>query len=576
MLMRVRRRLAHSESRSDPWQSPFFLAFPRVQSPKQKLTDVTPPFRSTIRELLDEGTVAKIKAGLARVSTEKQSFAVALSNQVQRLRDAGCTRIYADVASRTDENRDGVEALLKAVKAGEIESVTVTVLDRATGSPALFDRLTKILLQYGVPLHGIDEAIDIVSEGGEMVAGIGVVMAKMEVRKIRSRSQRGHDSKRKNSRANSNPPFGYVARDRKYALDDRLFLCLLATKTELSKADLARDTIAIFEQTQSLSAAIKAIHAKYGVAPIAVPRSAESGHSFILEGEETLNTVQISRTSNRMQFSWTHKGLRNWLFNPVLRGHTSYGCRKVTGLDECGRREFSPMLTQDQWDIRRDTHPEATLLTDADYLRHKAIIEINSRARGNTQKWIDGGQLRYPISGLVYCAECGGKCGAQGTKYRQGAWHSYYKCRNAMNRSCNQNRTVRNDRIEAAIVEALVKAAKEVEEFRHTEAEVKTIASPELTKLREQLSGLMALGQNPIIADAITEIRLQIKKLEFAEDSKVQTTERIREDLSSVFSDPKYWEYALSNDEAKTRLFQQFVSRVVTRDGEVVRVELHL
>ena len=86
----------------------------------------------------------------------------------------------------------------------------------------------------------------------------------------------------------------------------------------------------------------------------------------------------------------------------------------------------------------------------------------------------------------------------------------------------------------------------------------------------------MALGQNSIIADAIVEIRLQIKKLEFTEDSKTQKTEKIRDDLSIVFSDPKYWEYALSNDEAKTRLFQQFVSRVVVRDGEVLRVELHL
>ena len=520
--------------------------------------------------------MAKIKAGLARVSTEKQSFAVALSNQIQRLRDAGCTRIYADVASRTDENRDGVEALLKAVKGGEIESVTVTVLDRATGSPALFDRLTRILLQYGVPLHGIDEAIDIVSEGGEMVAGIGVVMAKMEVRKIRSRSQRGHDSKRKNSRANSNPPFGYVARDRKYAFDDRPFLCLLESKSELSRADLARDTIAIFEQTKALSSAIKVIHEKYGIAPLAVPRAKGTGRSFVLEDEEFLDTVQLARTSNRMQFSWTHKGLRNWLFNPVLRGHTSYGTRKLLGLDECGRREFSGTLPQDQWEIRRNTHTEASMLTDEDYLRYKAVIEINSRTRANTQKWIDGGQLRYPISGLIYCDECGGKCGAQGTKHREGQWRSYYKCRNAMSRACSQTRTVRNDRIETAIVEALVQAAGEVEAFRKTEVVSTSIASPELLKLRDQLSGLMALGQNPIIADAIVEIRLQIKKLEFTEDSKTQKTEKIRDDLSIVFSDPKYWEYALSNDEAKTRLFQQFVSRVVVRDGEVLRVELHL
>lgn len=522
----------------------------------------------------------KIKAGLARVSTDKQQYDVALSNQIQRLRSAGCTRIYADIASRSDENRGGVEALLLAVKAGEIESVTVTVLDRATGSPALFDRLTKILSQHGVPLHGIDEAIDIVSEGGEMVAGIGVVMAKMEVRKIRARSQRGHDSKKRNDRPNAVMPFGYIARDRQYVLDDRPYLCLIDGQLELSRADLARDTIAIFRHTQSLTAAIELIHNKYGVYARSHPRSAKASKSFILDdnidGSDDI-AISYPRSDNRSRFSWTHKGLRNWLFNPVLRGHTSYGTRAALGLDDCGRRKFGATLPQDQWDIRRDTHPDSALLTEADYVNFKAIVEINGRARPNTRHWIAGGNLRYAISGLVYCGECGGKCGANGTKKHKGIIHSYYKCRNAMtHKSCPQTQTVRNDRIEAAIITAITSAATELERLANIGPETSiTLPSPELVKLRDQLAGLMALSQSPIITGAIDEIRLQINRLEFAEKCDVTDAQKIKEDLVESFLDKEFWDFALTETQSKTKLFNQFVNRVVIQDGAIVKVLLN-
>jgi site-specific DNA recombinase len=522
--------------------------------------------------------MGKIRAGLARVSTDKQQYAVALSNQIQRLREAGCDRIYADIASRSDENRGGVEALLTAVKAGEIESVTVTVLDRATGSPALFDRLTKILSQHGVPLHGIDEAIDIVSEGGEMVAGIGVVMAKMEVRKIRARSQRGHNSKKKNNRPNANPPFGYIARDRKYVLDARPFLCLIDGRLELSRSDLARDTIAIFRETKSLTAAILAIHEKYGIWHRSNPRTAKASSSFILEDGDELDGVSKPRESKRSQFSWTHKGLRNWLFNPVLRGHTSYGTRALIGLDDCGRRKFSGTLPQEKWDIRRDTHPESVLLTESDYEQFKMIIEINKNARPNTAKWIENQTLRYPISGLVYCGECGGKCGAQGTKPDgQGGRRIYYKCRNAMKNACGQTKAVRNDRIESAIVDRLMYEAVEINNQINVEpTAIPSIASPELALLREQLVGLMALGSNASIAAAIDDIRSQVRRLEFEESHRVESTQKIREDLLAVFSDKQYWDYINSSIDLKTEAFNRFIDRVIILNGAIASITLKL
>jgi len=531
----------------------------------------------------------RIKAGLARVSTDRQQYGVALTNQIQRLRAAGCERIYADVASRTDEHRDGVEALLASVKAGEIEVVIVTTLDRATGSPALLDRLTKILSQYGVPLHGLDESIDIVSEGGEVMAGISVVMAKSEVRKIRARSQRGHDAKKRNNRPNAVVPFGYTTRDRQYVIDSTLFLCLLATREELSRGDLARDLIAIFRATKSLTAALTEIHKKYGIYVKAQGREVKASKSFVLEAGDDLGDIKTPRLDNRTRFAWTHKGLRNWLFNPVLRGHTPYGTRKVLGLDDSGRRRFSGTLPQEQWDIRRNTHPEAALITEEDYAEFKSWIEINSRSRPNTQQWMSKSSLRYAISGLIFCGECGSKCGSQGTKKKQGQTVSYYKCRTAMGASgggefrnktvtaCSQFQTVRSDRIEAAIVSRLVEAADRINQHTN-ENELPSIVLPssELVKLREQLSGLQALGSNPVIAAAIEELKLQVDRLSFAENTEATEQSQIRHDFMEVFGDREFWEFALAEVEGKTKLFNRFVEKVITRDGAVVEVKLKL
>jgi site-specific DNA recombinase len=527
----------------------------------------------------------RIKAGLARVSTDRQKYGVALTNQIQRLRAAGCERVYADVASRTDEHRDGVEALLAAVKAGEIESVTVTTLDRATGSPALLDRLTKILSQYGVTLHGLDESIDIVSEGGEIMAGISVVMAKGEVRKIRARSQRGHDAKKRNNRPNAVVPFGYAARDRQYVFDSALFLCLIATKNELSKRDLAQDTIALFRETKSLTAAVKAVHSKYGIYPRAQGREIKASKSFVLGVGDSLGDLTTARIDNRSRFSWTHKGLRNWLFNPVLRGHTAYGTRKVLGLDDSGRRKFSGTLPQEQWDIRRNTHPEVALLTEEDYLEFKSWLEINSLSRANTHQWMNKSTLRYAISGLIYCGECGGKCGSQGTKKRQGKTFSYYKCRNAMGStgrrvsgsSCSQFQTVRSDRIEAAIISRLVEEAAALNQFANEPDRLAAVLpSPELAKLKEQLAGLQALGQNPVITAAIEELKLQVERLSFAEKSEATELVQIKEDFMMVFGQNDFWEFALAEVEGKTKLFNRFVERVTTRDGVIIEVRLKL
>lgn len=520
-----------------------------------------------------------MRVGLARVSTDQQGFQVALSNQIQRLREAGCRRIYADIASRTDEARAGVESLIGDIKSGVVNEVCVTVLDRATGSPALFDRLTKIMKQYEVPMIGLDESIDIMNEDGEMLAGFGVVLAKREVQRIRSRSQRGHASRRQNSRANSCPPFGFKAKERRYVWDETPVLCLISEDKcddhpGRTVIDLAKDSIAIFWETKSLTGAVATIHKKYGIELFDRPiKLRKEARSFILDDDDDFKPM--GRRTRRSLFCWSHKGLRNWLLNPVLRGHTCYGCREVLGVDDAGKRIYGVVLPQEQWDIRRDTHPDKAILTEQQYTEIKQWIDHNGKTKA---RWLMSAKDRiHPISGLLQCEVCGGGYKSLSTKKRNGIKINYYQCRNHGRGTCNQAKCIRNDRAEEFIFDELARQAELIEAYRRSPDEPKPKEeSPELVELRKQLLGMKKLGRNPAIEQAIRTVENQIAQTEMAEMLAETNESAIEEDLLEIFQSPKFWNELRNDQETKMQVFQTFVERVMVQDGEIRAVRLRV
>lgn len=127
------------------------------------------------------GLTDRLTLGLARVSTEEQAYQSALYHQIQRLREYGCDRIYADIGSRADDTREGTANAIRDIGAGIVKELVVTRLDRLTSSPELYERLVRLLREQKVSLAGTDEEIDIRSEDGEFSAGIRIYIAKREV-----------------------------------------------------------------------------------------------------------------------------------------------------------------------------------------------------------------------------------------------------------------------------------------------------------------------------------------------------------------------------------------------------------
>lgn len=506
--------------------------------------------------------------GYARVSTEDQAYQVALSNQISRLRESGCQRVYVDIASRADDAREGLAKLLGDIEAGKVAEVRITRLDRITASPGLFEQLSKKLNSRSIPLKGLDEHIDIHSADGEFSAGLQIYFGKREVRTIQLRSQRGHEIRRRNKRPNASVPWGYRVVDRAYRLDTIPFLCLLEDKPDSgefvgrSKADLGRDTIQIFFTAGSASKAVRLLHEKYGVLKRSNrKRSAEKQATSYVLGEE--DSIRLSGNRGvRNIFQWTHDGLLRWLRNPVLRGHTPYKTRKLKGTDDAGRRVYGRDRKPDEWEIAYDTHPDQVLMTEEQYREIERIIKQNSEIRGFPL--IGGNDRRYPISGLLTCGECGAKMKSQASKFRGGKWQNYYKCRNAIDKACPNKASLRGDRAEAVIIQALIDRA-EVIAARAEEDEPQP-DPPELQQLRDQLRGLEALpGANPAIETAKAELQVQIEQMTWKLSQQKSEAQTKRSEMIATLREENFWEQL--TDEKKTKLFRWLIRRVTVSDG---------
>ncbi|MER9020238.1 recombinase family protein [Mesorhizobium sp. M0590] len=120
-----------------------------------------------------------MKYGYARVSTEAQD----LTGQVERLRAAGCERIFFEKRSGKDVDRPQLQRLLKSIRPGDV--VLAVVTDRIARDPLDLLNILKSVTQAGGGLRLIDEPfIDTTSELSDLLLFIVGWAAKWQRRRI--------------------------------------------------------------------------------------------------------------------------------------------------------------------------------------------------------------------------------------------------------------------------------------------------------------------------------------------------------------------------------------------------------
>lgn len=243
--------------------------------------------------------------GYARVSTRRQEDQP-LEQQISRLKAAGATEIIEEVESGRKGDRKKFHAMMEEVAAGLLDGVIFTRIDRLGRKLKDILNVVEVFEQSGVRLIVLDDNIDSKTPVGKMQMQVLGVLAEFESNRLEERVRHGWNYVRQMNKG-INAPFGYCVVNGKYEFDTAPFLCLIAGKVEMSKYDIAKDAIGIFLDKGSLRAAVRVINDKYGLTRL------------------RKDTKEEGVRRSRSLFGWGISGLRQWLVNPVLRGHTRYG-----------------------------------------------------------------------------------------------------------------------------------------------------------------------------------------------------------------------------------------------------------
>ena len=473
--------------------------------------------------------------GYARVSTREQSEnSHALDQQIARLRTAGATEILQDVDSGSKDNRANFKLLLGMIERNETQEVIVTRIDRLTRKLKTLLRVRDVFLNSNCNLRALDDQIDLSSPGGKFHFSLIGSLAEMETDRLAERVQHGWQHMRDTQRV-AVAPFGYRIVDGKLELDKEPILCLLENKEELSPCDLARDIIKFFFEVKTLRGTNKRLNEKYGIRRYKSSRGRSSWHKL----------------------GFSTQGLSTWIVNPTLIGDTYYPLKRGKTADK----------TQKEWVVYPDTHESLITLEQNQLI--KDILSRNKAVRGYGTRH----EQKLAAAGLVVCAVCKATMySVSGTRGKTPGKNYYWQCKQWRDRSCDQRKTIRVEKVESAIHEALLNKANELAKRADIFDNSMTDNSLEIEKLQSQLASLQQLGFNPAITQAIREIERQIISLKSQSKAGQKITESKYDILLNSFREPSF--FLLLSMEQRSRIYRELVERVEIQEGNVVQVVL--
>jgi DNA invertase Pin-like site-specific DNA recombinase len=513
-----------------------------------------------------ENITGSVTVGYIRESTEEQVLGThALEQQRARLENFGIheSLIFCDVDSGAKTDRVGFTQLMNLVRQGKIKRIVATRWDRLTRSQELYLQFKKILQDFNVDLLLLDQgAVDLGTASGEFFADMQVLFAVQERRMIKERVKKGFEHRRNKLKASGRPPWGYLNDQDKYKLNQIPCICLLEQRPDnyfelaqepdnstqlikLSRADIARDVVKIFFKCRSLRKTVNAIYQKYGVPRKTLFKKVKDKQVkvILIEAEELLFWKDTS-------------GLKNWLINPVLEGHTAYLKFK--------RNRYAE--ESEGWDIRYDTHPEQAIISQEESTAIREILEFNSSRHFRSN-------ATFYLTGLIFCGACGYKCILKRLCARNLA---YYGCRHSST-GCTNRKCVRIEKIDQAIIRELFLRANQFTSESHTPKK-DLISSPKIQELEAQLAAINqvpGVASNPLLKQAKQDISRQIKDLL----NQCQQQIPLDATLQQIIAHPQarninYWNTRTQQE--REIFYSKLVERVVIGDGEILSVSLKI
>lgn len=125
------------------------------------------------------------KVGYGRVSTDDQSLDV----QIEKLTEAGCSKIFTDIASGSNTKRKGYLALMDYLRSGD--TLVVTRIDRIARSVLDLQKLVVDIRSNDIQLIAIEQPISTESASGKAFLDMLSVFAEFELNIRKERQLEG-------------------------------------------------------------------------------------------------------------------------------------------------------------------------------------------------------------------------------------------------------------------------------------------------------------------------------------------------------------------------------------------------
>ena len=398
---------------------------------------------------------------------DQQRESNSISNQKAMLEEFAARQGFTNIVHFTDDgisgtcfDRPGFLAMMKEVEAGNVEYLCIKDMSRMGRDYLKVGQIMEILRQRGVRLIAINDGVDS-ARGDDDFTPFRNIMneyyARDTSRKIRSTFQ----SKGKSGKhLTGTVIYGYLWNE---ARDQWL--------VDPEAADVVKR---IFAMTID----------GYGPYQIASKLKSEKvliPSAYLAQHGEGVNK---NKTFKDM-YGWGSSTICNILEKREYLGHTiNFKTRKHF------KDKKSHYVPEDEWTIFENTH-EAII--------DQQTFDLVQKIRGNVRRYPDGWGEAAPLTGLLYCADCGGKMYVHRTN--NGKRISQYTCSQyskvPVGKLCKTQHRINED-VVLSLVSEMLKAIAEY--AKHDRAEFVRVvqeaqSSQQTTEVRKQRTRLATAKQ---------------------------------------------------------------------------------
>ena len=398
---------------------------------------------------------------------DQQRESNSISNQKAMLEEFAARQGFTNIVHFTDDgisgtcfDRPGFLAMMKEVEAGNVEYLCIKDMSRMGRDYLKVGQIMEILRQRGVRLIAINDGVDS-ARGDDDFTPFRNIMneyyARDTSRKIRSTFQ----SKGKSGKhLTGTVIYGYLWNE--------------ARDQWLVDPEAAEVVKRIFAMTIDGYGPYQ-IASKLKEEKVLIPSAYLARHGEGVNKNKTFKDV----------YGWGSSTICNILEKREYLGHTiNFKTRKHF------KDKKSHYVPEDEWTIFENTH-EAII--------DQQTFDLVQKIRGNVRRYPDGWGEAAPLTGLLYCADCGGKMYVHRTN--NGKRISQYTCSQYTKVPCGtlcktQHRI--NEDVVLSLVSEMLKAIAEY--AKHDRAEFVRVvqeaqSNQQTTEVRKQRTRLATAKQ---------------------------------------------------------------------------------